>query len=160
MRSLPEDKRRDFLVDSGYLVAHWPKPWGRAAGCAGAVGHRGGVHATSAIPDMGITGWVTLTIAQAGTDDQRERWVEPVLRGQVDVVPAVLRTRGGLGCGRGADRGQAGRGRLEGDRPEGVDQPGPALPMGPGHRAHRPRRAQARRCHDDGHRHESTWACR
>jgi alkylation response protein AidB-like acyl-CoA dehydrogenase len=32
---------------------------------------------------MGITGWVTLTIAQAGTDDQRERWVEPVLRGQV-----------------------------------------------------------------------------
>jgi alkylation response protein AidB-like acyl-CoA dehydrogenase len=32
---------------------------------------------------MGITGWVTLTIAQAGTDGQRERWVEPVLRGQV-----------------------------------------------------------------------------
>ena len=31
---------------------------------------------------MGITGWVTLTIAQAGNDDQRERWVEPVLRGQ------------------------------------------------------------------------------
>jgi alkylation response protein AidB-like acyl-CoA dehydrogenase len=31
---------------------------------------------------MGITGWVTLTIAQAGTDDQRDRWVEPVLRGQ------------------------------------------------------------------------------
>ena len=32
---------------------------------------------------MGITGWVALTIAQAGTDDQRERWVEPVLRGEV-----------------------------------------------------------------------------
>ena len=32
---------------------------------------------------MGITGWVTLTIAQAGNDDQRERWVEPVLRGEV-----------------------------------------------------------------------------
>jgi 3-oxochol-4-en-24-oyl-CoA dehydrogenase len=26
---------------------------------------------------------VTLTIAQAGTDEQRERWVEPVLRGQI-----------------------------------------------------------------------------
>ena len=38
---------------------------------------------TSSGPDMGITGWVALTIAQAGTDDQRERWVEPVLRGQV-----------------------------------------------------------------------------
>jgi alkylation response protein AidB-like acyl-CoA dehydrogenase len=34
------------------------------------------------VPDMGITGWVTLTVAQAGTDDQRERWVEPVLRGK------------------------------------------------------------------------------
>jgi len=32
---------------------------------------------------MGITGWVTLTISQAGTNDQRERWVEPVLRGEV-----------------------------------------------------------------------------
>ena len=31
LRSLPEDKQRDFLVDSGYLVPHWPKPWGRAA---------------------------------------------------------------------------------------------------------------------------------
>ena len=30
-QSLPEDKQRDFLVDSGYLVPHWPKPWGRAA---------------------------------------------------------------------------------------------------------------------------------
>jgi 3-oxochol-4-en-24-oyl-CoA dehydrogenase len=35
------------------------------------------------LPDMGITGWVMLTIAQAGNDDQRQRWVEPVLRGQV-----------------------------------------------------------------------------
>ncbi|MDT5153932.1 MAG: hypothetical protein QOI01_5665, partial [Mycobacterium sp.] len=31
-RSLPAEKRRDFLVDSGYLVPHWPKPWGRSAG--------------------------------------------------------------------------------------------------------------------------------
>ena len=27
LRSLPSDKQRDFLVDSGYLVPHWPKPW-------------------------------------------------------------------------------------------------------------------------------------
>ena len=32
---------------------------------------------------MGVTGCIALTIAQAGIDDQRERWVEPVLRGQV-----------------------------------------------------------------------------
>jgi 3-oxochol-4-en-24-oyl-CoA dehydrogenase len=82
LQSLPEDKRRDFLVDSGYLVPHWPKPWGRAADVLEQLvidEEFTGVER----PDMGITGWVALTIAQAGTDDQRERWVEPALRGQV-----------------------------------------------------------------------------
>jgi alkylation response protein AidB-like acyl-CoA dehydrogenase len=32
---------------------------------------------------MGITGWVILTIAQAGTDEQRERWVDDSLRGKI-----------------------------------------------------------------------------
>ena len=82
LRGLPTDKQRDFLVDSGYLVPHWPKPWGRAADVLEQLvieEEFSGVER----PDMGITGWVTLTIAQAGTDDQRERWVEPVLRGQI-----------------------------------------------------------------------------
>jgi alkylation response protein AidB-like acyl-CoA dehydrogenase len=111
LQSLPGDKQRDFLVDSGYLVPHWPKPWGRAANVleqlvvdeefgsagrsAGGTPHasggptrperRGTTGDSKPIerPDMGITGWVALTIAQAGTDDQRERWVEPVLRGGV-----------------------------------------------------------------------------
>jgi len=81
VRSLPEDEQRDFLVDSGYLVAHWPEPWGRAADVLEQLVVEEEFR-DIAIPDMGITGWVTLTIAQAGTDDQRERWVEPVLRGQ------------------------------------------------------------------------------
>jgi alkylation response protein AidB-like acyl-CoA dehydrogenase len=82
LRSLDSDKQRDFLVDSGYLVPHWPKPWGRAADVLEQLvieEEFSGIER----PDMGITGWVTLTIAQAGTDDQRERWVEPVLRGEV-----------------------------------------------------------------------------
>lgn len=82
LRSLPDDKQRDYLVDSGYLVPHWPKPWGRAAEVLEQLvidEEFTGIER----PDMGITGWVALTIAQAGTDDQRERWVEPVLRGQV-----------------------------------------------------------------------------
>ncbi len=88
LRSLPEDKQRDFLVNSGYLVPHWPKPWGRAADVLEQLvieeEFGGGERPGKPIgrPDMGITGWVALTIAQAGTDDQRERWVEPVLRGR------------------------------------------------------------------------------
>jgi alkylation response protein AidB-like acyl-CoA dehydrogenase len=94
LRGLPADKQRDFLVDSGYLVPHWPKPWGRAADVLeqlvieeefGSAGRSDATGDSKAVdrPDLGITGWVTLTISQAGTDDQRERWVEPVLRGEV-----------------------------------------------------------------------------
>ncbi len=82
LRGLPAERQRDFLVDSGYLVPHWPKPWGRAADVLEQLvieEEFSGVER----PDMGITGWVTLTISGAGTDDQRERWVEPVLRGEV-----------------------------------------------------------------------------
>ncbi len=82
VRSLPQDKQRDFLVDSGYLVPHWPTPWGRAADVLEQLVIEE-EFADVERADMGITGWVALTIAQAGTDDQRERWVEPVLRGQV-----------------------------------------------------------------------------
>ncbi|BBY18374.1 acyl-CoA dehydrogenase [Mycolicibacterium litorale] len=80
-RALPAERRRDFLVDSGYLVPHWPKPWGRAAGTLEQLVIEEEFRDVD-IPDMGITGWVTLTIAQAGTDEQRARWVEPVLRGE------------------------------------------------------------------------------
>ncbi len=82
VRGLPTEKQRDFLVDSGYMVAHWPTPWGRSADVLEQLVIEEEFRDID-IPDMGITGWVTLTIAQAGTDDQRERWVEPVLRGEV-----------------------------------------------------------------------------
>jgi len=69
-------------------VPHWPKPWGRAADVLeqlvieeefGSAGRSEATGDSKPIerPDMGITGWVALTIAQAGTDDQRERFVEP-----------------------------------------------------------------------------------
>ena len=80
-RALPAEQQRDFLVDSGYFVPHWPAPWGRAAGATEQLAideEFGGID----MPDMGITGWVMLTIVQAGNDEQRARWVEPVLRGE------------------------------------------------------------------------------
>jgi alkylation response protein AidB-like acyl-CoA dehydrogenase len=82
LRSLPKEQQRDFLVDSGYLVPHWPTPYGRAAEVLEQLVIEEEFSGIDR-PDMGITGWVTLTIAQAGNDDQRDRWVEPVLRGQV-----------------------------------------------------------------------------
>ncbi|MCU1374806.1 MAG: fadE, partial [Actinomycetia bacterium] len=75
---------RDRLIETGYLQAHWPAPWGLAAGAVEQLVideelHREGVE----LPDLGITGWVILTLLQHGTDDQRDRWVGPALRGDV-----------------------------------------------------------------------------
>ncbi|WP_370333999.1 acyl-CoA dehydrogenase [Mycolicibacterium hippocampi] len=82
VKALPTDQQRDALVESGYLVPYWPRPWGRGADVLEQLVIEE-EFADIDRPDMGITGWVALTIAQAGTEDQRERWVEPVLRGQV-----------------------------------------------------------------------------
>jgi alkylation response protein AidB-like acyl-CoA dehydrogenase len=81
VRALPEAQRRDHLVDSGYLVPHWRKPWGREAGAIEQLVIEEEFEGID-LPDLGITGWVNLTISQVGSDDQRNRWIEPVLRGR------------------------------------------------------------------------------
>jgi 3-oxochol-4-en-24-oyl-CoA dehydrogenase len=78
-----EAERRASLVDSGYLVPHWPKPWGRSAGPVEQLVvdeefDRAGVER----PDLGIGGWVTLTFTQHGSDEQVARWTRPSLLGE------------------------------------------------------------------------------
>ncbi|HET8620682.1 MAG TPA: acyl-CoA dehydrogenase [Acidimicrobiales bacterium] len=80
IRSLPADEQRAELIDTGYVMPHWPKPYGREAGAVeqlvieeefAAAGVRR--------PGYGITGWVILTLLQYGTEDQVDRWVRPAL---------------------------------------------------------------------------------
>ncbi|MGH9291303.1 MAG: acyl-CoA dehydrogenase [Acidimicrobiales bacterium] len=82
--ALDAGAQRERLIESGYLVAHWPKPWGREASALeqlvideqfAAAGLRR--------PQLGITAWVILTIIQHGTADQVRRWVRPTLAGEV-----------------------------------------------------------------------------
>jgi len=102
--ALPEAQRRSALVDSGYLVPHWPRPWGRGAGPVEQL-VVDEVLAGAERPSLGIGGWVTLTITQHGTPDQLERWVLPSLRGELTFCQmfsepsagsdaAAIRTRG------------------------------------------------------------------
>jgi len=77
-RTLPEDARRTALVESGYLVPHWPKPWGRAASAIEQLVIEEEL-ADIETPNLGIGGWVTLTLVQHGTPEQIERWVRPSL---------------------------------------------------------------------------------
>jgi alkylation response protein AidB-like acyl-CoA dehydrogenase len=74
--------RRDLLVDSGYLVPHWRKPWGRAATPVEQLvieEEFAGIE----IPSLGIGGWVLLTLTQQASAEQIERWIDPSLRGQL-----------------------------------------------------------------------------
>jgi alkylation response protein AidB-like acyl-CoA dehydrogenase len=82
-KALPEEDKRKAISDSGYLVPHWPKPWGRAAGPIEQLvveQEFAGVRR----PDLSISGWNTLTIAQHGSPEQLERFVRPSLEGEIE----------------------------------------------------------------------------
>jgi alkylation response protein AidB-like acyl-CoA dehydrogenase len=80
--SLPDGDRLAALIDSGYCMPHWPKPWGRAAGAVEQL------VIDEELPDLerpqlGIGTWVLLTILQHATDDQIARWIRPSLEGEL-----------------------------------------------------------------------------
>lgn len=80
--ALPAESRRAELVASGYLVPHWPRPWGLAASAAQQLVIEE-EFADVSVPTLGITGWNVLTIIQFGTPEQLSRWVEKSLLGQL-----------------------------------------------------------------------------
>lgn len=79
--ALPESAQRDELIATGYIMPHWPKPWGRAANAVEQlVTEEEFTRAGIQRPDYSITGWVVLTLIQHGTADQIDRFVEKALR--------------------------------------------------------------------------------
>lgn len=79
--ALDEKSQLDELIATGYVMPHWPKPWGRAAGAVEQLLAEEEFAAAGVTrPDYGITGWVILTLIQHGTPSQIERFVEKALR--------------------------------------------------------------------------------
>jgi hypothetical protein len=80
IKDLEGAAQRTALIDSGYVMPHWPKPWGRDAGAVEQLVVEQEFKAAGiSRPGYGITGWVILTLIQHGTDDQVQRWVRPAL---------------------------------------------------------------------------------
>ncbi|QGK70386.1 acyl-CoA dehydrogenase [Allosaccharopolyspora coralli] len=80
----PESEQRGRLAESGCVAPHWPAPYGRDASPALSLIideelERAGVRR----PDLTIGGWAVPTLIAHGTDQQRERFVRPTLRGEV-----------------------------------------------------------------------------
>jgi alkylation response protein AidB-like acyl-CoA dehydrogenase len=79
--ALDANAQLDELIATGYVMPHWPKPWGRAAGAVEQLLVEEEFAAAGVTrPDYGITGWVILTLIQHGTPSQIERFVEKALR--------------------------------------------------------------------------------
>ena len=83
VEALPKEARRKLLGDSGYLLPHWPKPWGRDAGPIEQLVIEEEFKDVRR-PDLSISGWNTLTIAQHGSPEQVERFVRPSLEGEIE----------------------------------------------------------------------------
>lgn len=67
--ALDKAAQLDRLIETGYVMPHWPKPWGRAANAVEQlVIEEEFRKAAIKRPDYSITGWVILTLIQHGTD--------------------------------------------------------------------------------------------
>jgi len=76
--------RRAALVESGYLVPHWPAPYGRDASAVTQLVIDEELAAAGVErPDLKIAGWAVPTILRHGSDAQRERFVRPSLLGEI-----------------------------------------------------------------------------
>jgi alkylation response protein AidB-like acyl-CoA dehydrogenase len=84
LATLSEADQRKWLAESGYLMPHWPKPYGLDADPRTQLA----IDAELALagvrrPDLVIGAWAAPTIISHGTDEQRDRFVGPTLRGEI-----------------------------------------------------------------------------
>ncbi len=96
LRGLTGDARKQALIESGYAMPHWPKPWGRDAGAIEQlVIEQEFAAAAIKRPSYGITSWIVLTLIQYASPDQVARWVLPALN--QDVIWCQLFSEPGAG---------------------------------------------------------------
>jgi alkylation response protein AidB-like acyl-CoA dehydrogenase len=84
IKGLDPEAQKAELISSGYVMPHWPKPWGREAGAIEQLVIEQEFEAAGVKrPQYGITGWVILTLIQHADDDQVQRWVPSALTQEV-----------------------------------------------------------------------------
>ncbi len=96
------------LIESGYVMPHWPKPWGLDAGAVEQIVIEQEFDAAGIKrPNYGITAWVLLTLIQHATEEQVQRYVPPALR--QDLIWCQLFSEPGAGSDAAGVRTKATR---------------------------------------------------
>jgi alkylation response protein AidB-like acyl-CoA dehydrogenase len=108
LRDLTGDARKQALIESGYAMPHWPKPWGRdAAAVEQLVIEQEFAAAGIKRPSLGITSWIILTLIQHASPEQVARWVPSAL--SQDVIWCQLFSEPGAGSDAAGIRTRATR---------------------------------------------------
>jgi len=108
LRDLAGEQRKQALIESGYAMPHWPKPWGReATAIEQLVIEQEFTAAGIKRPSLGITSWIILTLIQYASPDQVARWVRPAL--SQDVIWCQLFSEPGAGSDAAGIRTRATR---------------------------------------------------
>jgi alkylation response protein AidB-like acyl-CoA dehydrogenase len=108
LRDLAGDARKQAMIESGYAMPHWPKPWGRdSSAIEQLVIEQEFAAAGIKRPGYGITSWIILTLIQHASPDQVARWVRPALN--QDVIWCQLFSEPGAGSDAAGIRTRATR---------------------------------------------------
>ncbi|WP_030167371.1 acyl-CoA dehydrogenase [Spirillospora albida] len=72
------------MGDEGWTVPHFPKPWGRAAGPVEQILIQQELRAAKVkAPNLVIGAWLVPSLVRYGSQEQKERFLRPTLRGQI-----------------------------------------------------------------------------
>ena len=114
LRDLRGKARKQALIETGYVMPHWPKPWGRdASAVEQLVIEQEFAAAGIKRPSYGITSWIILTLIQHASPEQVARWVRPALN--QDVIWCQLFSEPGAGSDAAGIRTRARRVEGEGE---------------------------------------------
>jgi alkylation response protein AidB-like acyl-CoA dehydrogenase len=84
MKVYTKGSRREFLAERGLVAAHWPKPFGVGATPAQQVIVAEEYARRDLTPPKVLVGdWAVPTILAHGTDEQKQRFAGPTLRGDI-----------------------------------------------------------------------------
>lgn len=85
LKAIPRDERTTAIAEGGWVLPYLPKPWGRAAGPAEQIIIAQEFSAGRVKrPNMGIAAWLIPSIVAYGTEEQKQRFLPPTFRSEVN----------------------------------------------------------------------------